>query len=137
MINELKNIKSNKKQLKEFGLLIGGILTRIVGVLLYKQRPAAVYILPIGIIFCICGLFFWNILKPLQKVWMGIAVIIGFFVSRIILFILYYLVITPMSLLVRIMGKDILDQKIDKNKDSYWQDPEIISTEKESYQNQY
>ena len=61
----------------------------------------------------------------------------GFFVSRVILFVLFYVVLTPMGLIARLLGKDILDQKIDKSKKSYWQDREGAAKTKESYENQY
>ena len=137
MIEDLKNIKSGKKQLQECGLLLADVLIILGAILIYKQRPAAYNVLSVGIVFAICGTWFWKILKPFQKVWMGAALIMGFFVSRIILFIVFYFVVTPISLLIRVMGKDILDQKIDKDKDSYWQDADSVANEKESYENQY
>ena len=137
MIEEILSIKSAKKELKEFGILVGGISLILGFLLLWKQRPAYPYFLGAGGVLLIFGLLLPGVLKPLQKVWMSIAVILGFFMSRIILFILFYLVITPMGLLTRIMGKDILDQKIDKSKKTYWKDIRGIVKTKESYENQY
>ncbi|KIX15639.1 hypothetical protein X474_03070 [Dethiosulfatarculus sandiegensis] len=65
------------------------------------------------------GLLLPRVLKPLYLVWMSLASVLGYFVSRIILTILYFLVITPIGLFMRLLGKDILDKKMD-SKQSYW-----------------
>ena len=83
------------------------------------------------------GLFKPDVLKPLQKAWMGLGVVLGFFVSRIIMAVLFYLIITPVGFIMKLFGKDILDQRIDKNKTSYWHELPVVHKPKESYENQY
>jgi len=51
---------------------------------------------------------------------MGLAIAVGFFVSRIILAIIFYLLLTPIGLLSRLFGRDPLNQKIDKGRQTYW-----------------
>ena len=137
MIEDIKNIKSTKKELKEFGLTIGAILVILGLVVLYKNKPMYPYLLGVGVVFITAGLLFSSILKPLQKAWMALSIVIGFFVSRIILTILFYLVITPIGIVIRLMNKDILDERIDKRKDSYWHIRDAKKEPKESYENQY
>ena len=83
------------------------------------------------------GLFIPNTLVPLQKVWMGIAFVIGFFVSRIILTLLFFLVITPMGLFLKLIGKDILKIKFNHKLNSYWITKETKEFNKEQYENQF
>jgi hypothetical protein len=73
----------------------------------------------IGALFAGLGLVLPRVLKPLYLVWMSLAAILGYFVSRIILTVLYFFVITPIGLFMRLLGKDILDKKMD-SRQSYW-----------------
>jgi hypothetical protein len=50
---------------------------------------------------------------------MSLAVVLGFFVSRFLLAVIFYLVVTPIGLIMRLSGKDLLDMKL-KDRDSYW-----------------
>lgn len=137
IISEFKTIKSGRKELREFGLTIGIILVILGGLLLWRHRPAYPYFLTVGGLFIAFGLILPKALKPLQIAWMALGLVLGFFVSRIILMILFYAVITPIGLLTRLLGKDILDERIDKSKTSYWHRRQDGKKEKSSYENQY
>ena len=137
MLDEILAIKSEKKQLREFGLTIGIILCLLGGIVLWRGKQTYPYLFSIGGIFIITGIVIPFILKPLQKVWMGFSIILGFFMSRIIMTILFYLVLTPIGIIMRVLGKDILDQKIDKNKASYWHARDAKPKDAKSYENQY
>lgn len=137
MFDELKHIKSDKKKLREFGLTIGIVLLVLGGFTMWRGRPVSPYLLAAGIAFIILGLTMPVILKPLQKLWMGLGIVSGFFISRIILSILFYAVVTPIGLVMKLLGKDLLDERIDKARETYWHARDINSKPKESYENQY
>ena len=138
ILEELKNIKSDKAKLREFGLTIGIIFIGIFLVFKFLfKKDISINLLAIGSFLILSGLTFPIILKPFQKVWMGFSVVVGFFMSRVILTILFFIAVTPIGLLMRLFGKDLLDQKIDKNKDSYWHDPDNVVKSKQSYENQF
>jgi len=137
MLEDLKNIKSGKPELKEFGVTMAAILIVIGDIALWRERPTAIYLLGLGAALGALGLFKPDVLKPLQKAWMGLGVVLGFFVSRIIMAVLFYLIITPVGFIMKLFGKDILDQRIDKNKTSYWHELPVVHKPKESYENQY
>ena len=138
MIEELKKIKSGKKELREFGITIGIVLILITLIaLFFFKKPFNIKLLIIAGFFIGFGVFFPIVLKPLQKIWMGFSIIIGFFMSRVILSILFFLVLTPIGLIMRLFGKDILDQKLDKTADTYWHDVKDGIRPKESYEKQY
>ena len=137
MFEEIKDIKSGKKELREFGLTIGIILVILGALALWRGKPVSAYFLIGGAAFITLGLLLPRPLKPLQKAWMGFSVVIGFFVSRIILFVLFYAVLTPIGLIARLVGKDVLDQRLDRKSASYWREKEPAVKTKESYENQY
>ena len=120
ILEEIKNIKSDKKELKKFGITIGGALLLISAFLFIYESPSARYFMGGGLMFQIIAQIFPTIFFPLQKIWMALAVVLGFIMTRVILSILFYLVITPINLISRLFGKDFLNLKIEKNKKSYW-----------------
>jgi hypothetical protein len=134
---EIKNIKEDKTTLRKFGLTVGAVLL-LVGIVLYLTgKSSSVVFGGAGVLLILFGLILPNILKPLNKVWMTLAVILGWFMSRLILFILFYIVITPIGFFLRIAGKDFLNLRTDKNSDSYWEKREKIVKEKLDYERQF
>lgn len=120
LIEEIKNIKSGRSDLRKFGITVGIVVGLIGGLLLWKDRGSYPYFLTISVFLIVSGILFPKVLLPLQRVWMTIAVIMGWFMTRVILSILFYLVFTPIGLIARLMGKEFLELKIDKRRDSYW-----------------
>jgi multisubunit Na+/H+ antiporter MnhG subunit len=134
---EIKNIKEDKTTLRKFGLTVGAVLL-LVGIVLYlTDKSSSVVFGGAGVLLILFGLILPNILKPLNKVWMTLAVILGWFMSRLILFILFYIVITPIGFFLRIAGKDFLNLRTDKNSDSYWEKREKRVKEKIDYERQF
>tara|TARA_B100001989_G_scaffold250031_1_gene226396 strand:- start:870 stop:1280 length:411 start_codon:yes stop_codon:yes gene_type:complete len=119
MIEEIKKIKSTKKDFKHFGLTIGLILFLIGVFLYYKEIESSLYIFTIGTIFIFLALIAPSILKPIYKIWMVFAVVIGWIMTRLILSILFYTIITGIGILTRLIGKDFLNLKL-KDQESYW-----------------
>jgi len=136
MWDEFRDIKSGKKELREFGLTMGVILVILGGVALWRGRPTYPYLFGCGALFAAAGLALPAALKPLQKAWMAFGIMLGFVMSRVVLAILFYAVITPIGLATKIFGMDVLDQRIDKKANTYWKDRAEVKT-KESYENQY
>ena len=119
MIEEIKNITSTKKDLRNFGFTIGSILLVIALILFFKEKDSDVYFFSIGLAFILSGIVLSFILKPFYKIWMTFAVIIGWIMTRIILAILFFFIITAIGVLARLFGKDFLNLKPD-NRDSFW-----------------
>lgn len=137
IIEEFKSIELSPKKLREFGLLVGGIFLALSALLFWKGRPAAPYFLAIGSPLVILGAVWPGILKYLYLGWMGLAVIMGWFVSRILLSVLFFIAVTPIGLIIRFTGKDLLDTKFKDGKDSYWILREDGIGQKEDYEKQF
>jgi len=118
---EFKNIKEKKKDLRQFGFTVGGALLIIGAALYYFEKSSAIYFIVIGGILVLSAIIYPKILKPLNKVWMGMAIVLGFVMSRLILTILFFLVLTPIGLLAKLFGKKFMDLKFDKSGESYWE----------------
>jgi hypothetical protein len=137
MFEDLRHIKSGMRELREFGVVIGAILIVFADVAMLRGKAFGPYALGAGLILFALGLTFPAILKPLQKVWMGLGIVLGFFVSRIVLSFLFFGIITPIGLLMKLSGKDILNERIDKSKASYWHERPVAAKPRASYENQY
>jgi len=120
LLDEIKSIRGTKPELRKFGLTIGIFLLLIAGFLFWKQRPSFSYFAYIGGGLALLGLIAPILLKPIYKVWMSFAVVMGFIMTRVILTVLYFGMFTPISLLTKLLGKDLLDERLDKNAASYW-----------------
>ncbi|PKN89123.1 MAG: hypothetical protein CVU51_01955 [Deltaproteobacteria bacterium HGW-Deltaproteobacteria-1] len=138
IIEEIKNIKSETSDLKKFGLLIGAILFLGSFYLFWKQQqPYAVAGFILGVVFAALAFVRPVVLKPLQKVWMAMAVVMGFVMSRIIVAVIFYGMVTPIGLAGRVAGKKFLDLKMDKAAASYWIGRDQAKTEKSAYERQF
>ena len=73
----------------------------------------------ISIVFLLLGILNSKILTPLNKIWFKIGILLGNVISPIVMSIIFFLVVTPTSFIMKILGKDLLNLK--KNtKNSYW-----------------
>ena len=137
LLQEIKNIKSTKRELRNFGLTLG-IAFGLLGILfIWKGNPSYFYLFALSGFLLVFGIVFPVVLKPFQKLWMTIALIIGYIMTRVILCLLFYLIITPISLTSRIFGTKFLDIKIEKSKSSYWIERKQDTLDKEKYEKQY
>ena len=73
----------------------------------------------IAIIFLILGLLNSKVLTPLNKIWYKFGIILGNFVSPIVMSIVFFTIVTPISLIMRVLGKNLLNLK-KGNKKTYW-----------------
>lgn len=136
IIKELKSIKSRRKELKKFGIILG-VFLGLLGLFLLWRGKSAIYILILSGVFFLFGLFLPFLLKPIYKIWMAIAFMLGWVVTRLILTISYYFLITPIGLLGRLFGKKFLDLQFKKDVKSYWIPREEKKIKKDSYERQF
>ena len=101
MFEEIKNIKSEKSDLRKFGITIGVILLIIAGFLFWKEKESFQILFTFGVTFCILGIAIPFILKPIYWVWMIFATILGWIMTRVILIFVFYIRITLIGLISR------------------------------------
>ena len=78
------------------------------------------YLILFSLIFLILGLVNSKILSPLNLGWIKLGEILGKIIAPIVMAIVYFLILTPISLLVRLFGKDLIGMKFSNNIKSYW-----------------
>jgi hypothetical protein len=100
-------------------------------------RGAGPFILGPGIILLITTLIFPKGLGPLYSGWMALSNLLGWVMTRVVLFISYFLVLTPLGLAQRIFRKDSLNLKWKRDWKSYWVQKERKPSDTSSYEKQY
>ena len=92
-----------------------------------KGGDVRIWSILLSFFFLLLGLFNSKILTPLNKLWFKFGILLGIFISPIIMGIIYFFVVTPTSLILKISGKDILNLKKNKDK-TYWIDKKKYET---------
>ena len=137
MLEEIKNIKSKKSDIRKFGITISIILMIIAGFLFWKEKESYQIFLTVGTILFVLGILVPAVLKPIYWIWMIFATILGWMMTRVILSLLFYIIITPIGLIPRFFGKQFLELKWDKSKESYWNYRTIKHLKMEDYEKQF
>ena len=108
------------KELRSFGLLVGGVFS-VIGAwpLLMRGEPFRLWAIGLGGVLILLGVVMPSVLAPLHKAWMWIGHILGWINTRILLTIVFFGLVTPMGILFRLMGKDTMKQAFTQNSPTY------------------
>lgn len=102
------------------------IFAVIASILLYKERGSFIYWYAASGFFAIFAAAAPMALLPLYRIWVKFATALAWFNTRLLLALVFYLVITPIGLIMRLLGKDPLERKIDRSAPTYWKKKEIL-----------
>ena len=114
-MKEKLKINSNKI----FGLVFFVVFFLIALYPLVNNQNIRFWSLSISFVFLILGLMNSKILTPLNKLWFKLGIFLGKIISPFIMGMIFFLVVTPIGFIMRILGKDLLNLKYNHNK-SYW-----------------
>ena len=131
----MEKLDLHKRNLRKFGITMGVALPLIALVILFLRHKDI--LMPCSIVsamFFLCAWIAPNLLKPVYITWMKLAFILGWINTRVLLLLIFYLIFTPIGLVVRLLGKDLLDKKFQINKPSYWIKKEALPR---SYEKQF
>ena len=104
---------------RNFGIIFSIVFLIISLWPLLSQNDIRIWSLIISGIFLILGLINSKLLLPLNKIWFKFGILLGNFIAPIVMGIVYFMVVTPTGLIMRLLGKDLLNLK-KNNKDTYW-----------------
>ena len=136
MIEDIKNIRSTKKDIKNFGITIGLMLFVIAVFLFLNNKDSFKIFFYISGFFFLTGLATPSSIKPIYLIWMAFSLILGWIMTRVVLSILFFLIITPIGFIAKIFRKDFLDMRRG-NQHSYW-NPRIRESEvNQNYEKQF
>jgi len=114
---EDKKIKMGSN--RSFGVVFSIVFLIIALLPLLNDNSVRIWSIILSLIFFILGLLNSNILSPLNRIWFKFGIILGGIVSPIIMGLVFFLVVTPTSLILKLFKKDILNLKKNDSK-TYW-----------------
>ncbi len=118
---------------KSFGIVFAVVFGLIAFWPLIKGNDIRLWSLIISIIFLVLGLVNSKILTPLNKLWFKFGIFLGNFIAPIVMSIIFFLVVTPTGIIMKLLGKDLIKLK-KNNEKSYWIEKKNI---KSSMKNQF
>ncbi|TKB63496.1 MAG: sxtJ [Nitrospira sp.] len=115
-----QNHQATNKELRQFGLLVGGVFS-VIGLwpVVFRGEPPRLWAMILGSLLIVLGAVVPQSLKQVHSGWMKIGHVLGAINTKIILGIIYYLLITPMGLVMRLMGKDSMHRTLAKETTTY------------------
>jgi hypothetical protein len=134
---ELKHIDQSDKAVKKTGLAVGVVLILISLLLWYLGKSSFMYFSISGGLFVILTLIAVSVLRPFHKLWMMLALLMGYVMSRIILTLLFYLVLTPIGIIAKIFSKKFMPLSFDKKAETYWEKRESKAKQQIDYERQF
>ena len=104
---------------RNFGIVFSIVFLIVSLWPLLSQNDIRIWSLIISGIFFVLGIINSKLLLPLNKIWFKFGLLLGNFIAPIVMGIVYFMVVTPTGLIMRVLGKDLLNLK-KNNKDTYW-----------------
>jgi len=136
--NELKQLPVTSRDLRKFGLVVGGVFLALGLYFFLRKKGYAIYFAAPGLLLMVFGALLPRSLKWIYLGWMTLALVLGTIVSTILLTLFFFLVITPVGLLARAFGNDFLSLRLQPNAASYWRKRQINEPPRKSdYEQQY
>ena len=117
MLNNSK-IKINSN--RSFGIVFFFVFVIVSLWPLINENSLRVWSIFVAIIFLILGLMNSKLLTPLNILWFKFGKLLGFIIAPIVMGIVFFIVITPTGLIMKIIGKDLLNNKYNNKIKSYW-----------------
>lgn len=125
---------------RAFGLTFFVVFTLLASYSLYSRgewQQIHTILFSVAGVFFILSFIFSNILTLPNKWWMGLGNFMHKIVNPLVMGILFFGIVTPYGIVMRLFGSDLLELKLDKNKKSYWKSKDPVGPPPESMKNQY
>ena len=113
-------MKAKKGSNKSFGIVFF-IVFLLIGIWpLINNETYRLWSFVISIIFLILGLSNSKLLTPLNNLWFKFGIFLGKIISPLIMAIIFFLIVTPIGIIMKILKKDLLNLKFNNKKETYW-----------------
>jgi hypothetical protein len=134
--DEYQKLDRSSRALRRFGFTVGFVILFLGGILLWRHRGAGWPLVAIGtVLLLVAGLAPLR-LKWVHGPWMIVSLALGWVVTRILLTMVFFLVVTPIGLLQRLLGKRLIEIAFDADAVTYWQ-PRTARVTSEDYEKQF
>jgi hypothetical protein len=124
-MNLIENSQSDLKRNRDFGLLMALVFSILGGALLWKGSANCLYLFALASVFLLAAIYVPLGLSPLEKAWMKFAEKLSVVMTYFLVTLSFFVAIVPMSILLRLLGKDLLGLALEPEKGSYWEPVEV------------
>jgi uncharacterized membrane protein len=119
--DEYQKLDRSPRALRRFGLTVGSVILALGCVLLWRQRSAGWPLISIGAVLVLFACLAPLMLKWVHGPWMIGALALGWIVTRVLLTIVFFLVVTPIGLLQRLFGKRAIEVAFNADRATFWE----------------
>ena len=129
MIDELRTLDTSPRSLRRFGVTVGAVLAAVGGVVMWRagmDSGTARVLLAVGAVLLVGGAVAPRALRVPYLAWMALALALGFVMTRVLLTVVYFGIVTPIGLMLRIAGRDPVNRRPDPSVTSYWIEREPV-----------
>jgi hypothetical protein len=128
---------NDPKEWKKFGIGLGILLAAAATVQFLKGHSLNLWLYGAGFLAAIAGIAVPILVKPVFILFSYLGVVLGWFSTRVILVLVFFLLLTPIALIMKLAGKKFMPMGKDGNLKTYWIDRNHDSNEARSFENQY
>lgn len=138
LIDDIKNIICwDEKKLRKFGFTMAAFFAALFTFIVLFKHKTNLVLLTLSVILGLPAVIYPKLLAPFYVAWMSFATVLGWFMTRVILVILYYCVITPIGFVARCAGKDFLHLKFARERQTYWIAKDHFTEDNKQYEKQF
>ncbi len=127
-MKEIEGAQGTRESLTGFGKLVGGAFVVLGALVLFLHRHDRESVrfllgeifLSLGVVLVLCGRFAPMLLGPFEKAWWALALAMSAVMSRVLLGLFFYLIILPVGLVMRVIGRDAMERRWKQDASTYW-----------------
>jgi hypothetical protein len=134
--DEYEKLDRSPRALRRFGFTVGSVILPLGCVLLWRHRVTGWPLISIGTVLVLGAALTPSRLKWIYGPWMILSLALGWIVTRILLTMVFFLVVTPIGLLQRLFGKRVIEIAFKADTSSYWR-PRTASPMSKDYEKQF
>lgn len=134
---ELSAVRSGHSDLRKFGITMAVALAALGGLFLWRGKGEPLYFFGVATLFLVSGLAAPVLLRPVQRVWMAFAIVLGWVMTRVILVVVFYVGITLVALIARLVRKRFLELGFEPERATYWHERPKPTRGLERYESQF
>ena len=120
MSDSISHIPTEQSSPKSFGVVFSIVFLMVGLYPLINSEGVRAWALIVSSVFLLLAFVVPNALSQLNKLWFKFGMLLGSIIAPIVMALVYFLTVLPTGLIMRLLGKDLLKQKLDKNSKSYW-----------------
>jgi len=134
---EIRAVRTDRASLRKFGVTMAVALAVLGAIFLWRGKGGGVWFFSVAAVLLGSALVAPVLLKPVQRVWMSFAIVLGWVMTRVILIVLFYVGVTSVALVARLFGKRFLKLGFERDRASYWERKPKPTRGVERYESQF